>query len=210
MNHKQKHHIPLSDPQKSGAYTFEDLYKEYHKQLFVGFCRMTRGEVIMDQSYNNPTKVNRPAFNWVAEDLAQDTMLKVLTYFDKIDWTLNIRPLLQMLAIRTIVDYKRAGDGMDVGVRHDKDPLYFIDNVFEGMRGVDPLSLILEDAELIEVFNHIEEYRSIDKTIVEMLFIKEMQPKDAADELGISYGNLRLRLKRLRDKLRGEHDRMEW
>ena len=135
------------------------------------------------------------------EDVRQDCLLKIQSALKKTPVVQNLWGLAHKIAICTVIDYnrKRRVEERIFARQHD-----VTSETAESMRiraataASNPIDY--ESADLfLYIFQRLEETC---QKIIEGLFIRGLSYAELAEELGLSQGNLRIRLKRCRDRAR--------
>ena len=174
--------MPLPYP-KQKEYTYTELYAEYWENVYRGLYRNTQ-----DKHH--------------AEDLAQETFLHLLKYFDRIEFR-TIHSLLAVISSQFYFKWKRAVDNAPNFREDDDDPFTLLNDTFEETCNglLDPLQLLQKDEFLQERFARIEELTEVDQDIIYKVFVNGMPMRDVAEELDLTYGSVRKRLQRMRNKI---------
>jgi RNA polymerase sigma factor (sigma-70 family) len=179
--------MPLPCP-KQTTYTYTELYKEYWDTVRRGLFRNTKD-------------------HHAAEDLAQETFLTVLKYFDNIDIR-TVHSLLAVISSQLYFKWKRAVDNAPNFREDEDDPFKIMNDTFEeSCNGLlDPLKIIQQDQFLSERFERIDKLQRVDQIILSKAFIEGIPMQEIAIDIGTSYANVRKRLQRMRKKLGDYND----
>ena len=177
--------MPLPEPIRKD-YTFTELMDEYQDSVFRGLYRLTKSK--QD-----------------AEDLSQESFLKVLTMWDNIDFS-TVRSLISIVAASLFLKWKNSKDKMiEIRSDDDEDPFDIIDMKFEESRAIfkDPESIMVSNQLFEEASQKIGVLSDEDQKLLELMFYDGLSKKDVASALGITYDCARKRLQRIRGRLEG-------
>lgn len=179
---KPKNGIRYSLPNpKQKSYTYPEFYKEYRKPILLNAYRYTRQ--MQD-----------------AEDVMQECMLRVLTYWNTIEQK-TILAAVSMYCTQVHTNWlkvdKKHGDvrsfddifDPDQDYNHPADPFS------------DPYYAILRDQSSKCMESHLKALTDIDRDLFIMVYGDGYKTVDAAKQLGITKGNADLRLHRSRKKM---------
>lgn len=165
-------------PKKEGRYeSFDEFYKEYW-------------DALRNQFYYTERDFH------LAEDLAQETLLRIWQYWDRLQWDKIAG------AVGTIANNVRYGYIRKEFDRPDKD-LY--DNILEFEchdEGItDPLRDILNNEASGYVQKAFEKIKEEDKSIFSDVYLRNIETKDVAKKHGITLNLIYVRLHRIRNHL---------
>ncbi|BBU72759.1 RNA polymerase sigma factor [Cronobacter phage vB_CsaP_009] len=165
------------EPKKKGRYSFEELYTEYWKPL-------------RDQFYFTERDFH------LAEDLAQETLLRVWLYWDRIQWDKLTG------AIGTIANNVRYGYVRKEFDRPDKE---IYDNIldFESHDDgiTDPIRDILNDESSKFIQMAFNRLKDDDKELFTDIYLRNTDTKEVAKKHGITLNFVYVRLHRIRNSL---------
>jgi RNA polymerase sigma factor (sigma-70 family) len=177
--------MPLSSP-KLDVYTYTELYDEYWDNVCRGLNRNTKNI-------------------WAAEDIAQETFLRILKIWDKGIDPRTVHSLLSVISSTLFFKWlNKHSQDLNVDFRVDEDdPFEMHTGIFEETCDgiLDPFNMIQEDQFLSERWERLEELTELDQTILFMVFINGTSMQEVAEELGMEYANVRKRLQRMRNKI---------
>lgn len=179
--------ISLPAPKKDTTYTFEEIYKEYHKPVLRAF------EILLKNDWP-----------W-AEDLTHETFLRILEFQQNsavsID-TKSMGALLSYLAKCSYVKYKRDFGEGDLR-KYDDDPFVLFDHILESdaPEFLNPEKILSQDKRIHQMLSKIDKLKKVDKEILTLLFYNNYSMREAAEALDLSYSNIRKRLQRIRTNL---------
>jgi len=165
--------ISLPNPKKT-QYTYDELYKEYWKNIQLAFFFSER--------------------DWhIAEDLAQETMLRVWSYWDRIQWD-KLGGAIGTIANN--VRYRHLQKEFDRVDIESYDDILEFESHDEGI--TDPLREVLNDenAKVIqEAFSRLSES---DAELFADIYLRNLKTSEVAEKHKTSVGNVFVRLYRVR------------
>jgi RNA polymerase sigma factor (sigma-70 family) len=184
MSEKRELRISLPYPKMDTPYTFEDMFKEYYKPMHRVLSILLRKDA-----------------SW-AEDLTQESFIRVLEFQKNTGRAIETPTLAGFLSHMvkcSYVKFKRDNGESDLR-KYDNDPFILFETEIESdlQEFLDPEKILIQDKRVQAMFGKVEKLKSIDKEILNMLFVEGIPMKVAADKLDISYSNLRKRLQRAR------------
>jgi RNA polymerase sigma factor (sigma-70 family) len=184
MAEKRELRISLPYPKKDTPYTFEEMFKEYYKPMYRVFSILLRKDA-----------------SW-AEDLTQESFIRVLEFqknTGKEVETPTLAGFLSHMVKCSYVKFKRDNGESDLR-KYDDDPFILFETEIESdlQEFLDPEKILIQDKRVQNMFGKIDKLKIIDRNILNLLFIQGTPMKAAADQLNISYSNLRKRLQRAR------------
>ncbi|UIW10562.1 RNA polymerase ECF sigma factor [Aeromonas phage BUCT695] len=162
---------------KKDRYTYEELYEEYWKPLKLSFYFMEKDVQL-------------------AEDLAQETMLRVWMYWDRIQWD-KLGGVIATIANNVRYGYKRKDYD-----RVDKD-LY--DNVLdfechdEGL--TDPIRFVMNNEASYFVQYAFNKLKDKERELFSDVYLRNLDTKTVAKKHKISQSHIYVRLHRIRNQL---------
>ena len=169
-------------PPKKEAYNFEELYEEYWKQLHTQFY-------LLEKDYQ------------LAEDLAQETMLRVWQYWDRIQWDKLYG------AIATIANNVRFGYMRKHLNRVDTQSYDETDGIFEFEchdNGItDPMRQILQDEASDHVEKALKRLTEDEIMLFSDMYLRSYDIKALTDKYKMSKTNIYVKLHRVRGKMLG-------
>jgi RNA polymerase sigma-70 factor (ECF subfamily) len=124
------------------------------------------------------------------QDLFQDIVVQLWTSFSRFKGNSKFSTWLYRVAINTAI----------TGMRKRKDFIDYYEPGFLPQR-VDVSTAIQQEEQLTQMNKAIEQLNQVEKAIV-MLYMEDKSYDEMEDILGISQGNLRTKMNRIKDKLR--------
>jgi RNA polymerase sigma factor (sigma-70 family) len=177
--------MPLSSPKRK-QYTYTELYNEYWDTVYRGLNRNTKNQ-------------------WAAEDIAQETFIRIFKIWDKGIDSNTVHSLLSVISSTLFFKWlNKQSQDLNVDFRNDEnDPFELHNDMFEETCDgiLDPFNLIQEDQFLSERWERVETLADIDQQILYKVFINGQSMQNTAEELEINYATVRKRLQRMRQKL---------
>lgn len=156
---------------------FEVLYRRHHDRLVGWFVRRTGDRVL-------------------AEDLAQDTMVRVLKYGDSFDQDRPMWPWLKTTAYRVMVNHLEDAP--------DRDESF--EDQYEDEGEPDPLLSSIEERPALErVLGQLSERH---QTALSLRYVRGWSPDDVADFFGVTRNACNQLMHRARHAARREYDRV--
>lgn len=168
--------ISAPTPKKT-SYTFNELYEEYWDPLQKQFFYMER-------DYH------------LAEDLAQETLLRIWQYWDRIQWD-KLGGVIGTIANNVRYGYVRK--------EFDRVDTELYDNVLEFEchdEGItDPLRDVLNNEASTFVQVAFNKLKDVEKELFSDIYLRNLETKDVAKKHKISVGHVYVRLHRIRNQL---------
>lgn len=162
---------------KRTSYTFEQLYEEYWDALQKQFY-------YMEKDYH------------LAEDLAQETLLRVWQYWDRIQWD-KLGGVIGTIANNVRYGYVRK--------EFDRVDTELYDNVLEFEchdEGItDPIRELLSDETSKFVQNAFDNLKDEERELFTDIYLKNLETKDVAKKFKMTPNNLYVSLHRIRNRL---------
>lgn len=153
----------------SGKIDFESLYIKYHRKIII-LCR----------GYTND--------NAIAEDLAQETFIKVWKNLDAYRSEATISTWIYRIAVNTCLSFIRS----ELGKKRILPLLPEIENNGE--------SNLSQTQEINELYRCINKLNDLDRLVITMV-LEEVPYPEIADILNMSPGNLRVKIHRIKNEL---------
>lgn len=156
---------------------FEILYRRYNDRLVGWFVRRLDDRML-------------------AEDLAQDTMVRVLKYADSFDQDLPMWPWLKTTAHRVMVNHLED--------RADDDESF--EDQYEDEGELDPRMVSMDERPGLErVMRQLSERH---RAALSLRYVRGWSPDDVADFLGLTTNACNQLVYRARNAARREHERL--
>lgn len=168
---------------KKESYTYEELYEEFWKPLQKQFY-------YMEKDYH------------LAEDLAQETLLRIWQYWDRIQWD-KLGGVIGTIANNVRYGYVRR--------EFDRVDTEMYDNVLEfechdnGL--TDPVRELLADEASSFVQKAFETLKEAERELFTDVYLRNLTTKDVASKYGMSSNNIYVSLHRIRSQLVANIDR---
>lgn len=180
-----KFYLPLDTQKQERYFKFEDVYKEYYDKLYMEMCKAVGEDV------------------WDAEDLTQETFTCLYESYNKVlpDQP-HMKYLIQQIGKNIFLMYQREIIKERTSFGEQADTLSMLNNSMSNSNDFrDAYEVLKSSQQITDLLGKVNEFCKIDKDIVHNVFIQGTPPKEAAENMGLSYDNVRKRIQRLRERL---------
>lgn len=170
-------------PKKNHYKDFDELYREYWKGLQKQFYYMEKDFQL-------------------AEDLAQETMIRVWQYWDRIQWD-KLGGVIGTIANNVRYGYVRK--------EFDRVDTEMYDNILdfechdEGL--TDPIRDVLNNESSVFIQDAFERLKEGERELFTDIYLRNLATKDVAKKHGMSMGYVYVQLHRIRNQLVDNLDR---
>lgn len=128
----------------------------------------------------------------LADDVAQDTLLRLWTIRDKLDEYRSVDSLAIVIARNRAIDLLRESSGLTVG----------LDSVDSHDSGPSPEESLIEAESRSDVLGIIASLPSVQQTVIRMRHIEGLEIADIAKITGSTPGSIRVALSRARQSIK--------
>lgn len=171
--------VSLPLPKKTD-YTFDELYKEYWKHLHTQFY-------LLEKDYH------------IAEDLAQETMLRVWQYWDRIQWD-KLAGIIGTIANNVRFGYMRKYlNRVDTQSYDETEGIFEFECHDNGI--TDPMRVVLQNEASAHVEKSMNKFSDFDKDLFNDMYLCNMSIHDMIAKHKMSKTNIYVKLFRIRAKM---------
>lgn len=165
--------------QKLKKYTYEELYSEYWEQLFKQFYSLEKD------------------FH-IAEDLAQETMMRIWIYFDRVQMD-KVSGIVGTIANNTRFDYMRKYlNRVDTQSYDETEGILEFACHDEGL--TDPLRALLQNEAGFHIDKILITFTDFEKDIFADMYLRNMKIDSITDKYKMTRTNVYVKLFRIRNK----------
>ncbi|MDE5665898.1 sigma-70 family RNA polymerase sigma factor [uncultured Duncaniella sp.] len=128
----------------------------------------------------------------LADDVAQDTLLRLWTIREKLDEYRSVDSLAMVIARHRAIDLLRESSSLSVG----------LDDIDTGHSVPSPEESMIESEDCSDVFGIIASLPSVQQTVIRMRHIEGLEIADIAKITGSTPGSIRVALSRARQSIK--------